>query len=54
VNRWSWETYWLADGVFSWIFVPWILGSQMTHDLAAVLGQTPWSTLFWVYFFGIL
>src|SRR5271154_2127578 len=54
VKRWSWETYWLTGGVFSWIVVPWILGSLMTRDLGAVLHETPWDTLFWVYFFGIL
>ena len=25
VRRWSWETYWLVGGVFSWIIAPWVL-----------------------------
>ena len=54
VKKWSWETYWLVGGVFSWIVVPWVLGSHMTSDLMAVLHETSWNTLFWVYFFGIL
>ena len=54
VKKWSWETYWLVGGVFSWIIVPWILGSVMTSQLAAVIHETPWSTVFWVYFFGVL
>jgi L-rhamnose-H+ transport protein len=54
VKKWSWETYWLVGGVFSWIVVPWLLGSHMTSDLLAVLHETSWNTLFWVYFFGIL
>jgi L-rhamnose-H+ transport protein len=54
VKRWSWETYWLAGGVFSWIIVPWFLAALMTNDLGATLGATPASTLFWVYFFGVL
>ena len=33
VKRWSWETYWLVGGVFSWIIAPWILGLLMTTDL---------------------
>ena len=36
-SRWSWETYWLVGGVFSWILVPWLLGLVMTNDLTAVL-----------------
>ena len=27
VKRWSWETYWLVGGIFSWIIAPWLLGS---------------------------
>jgi L-rhamnose-H+ transport protein len=54
VKHWSWETYWLAGGFFSWIIAPWILASLLTKDLFAVLGQTPASALFWVFFFGLL
>jgi L-rhamnose-H+ transport protein len=54
VKRWSWETYWLAGGVFSWIIVPWLMASLMTNRLLTVLHQTPASALFWAYFFGIL
>ncbi len=42
VRRWSWETYWLVGGFFSWIIAPWVLGSLLTNDLLAVLGaRTP-------------
>ncbi len=54
VKRWSWETYWLVGGVFSWILVPQILGRFMTSDLGQVLHETSGSTLFYVYLFGVL
>ncbi len=54
VKRWSWETYWLVGGVFSWIFAPWILAGLITKDLLGVLSATPGNTLFWCYFFGLL
>src|SRR5580693_9683840 len=54
VKKWSWETYWLVGGVFSWIIVPWILGGYMTNDLMAVLHEAPVKAIFWVYFFGVL
>ena len=54
VKRWSWETYWLAGGVFSWIIVPWLLAGTMTGSLLTTLHLTPWETLWWVYFFGVL
>ncbi len=54
VRKWSWETYWLVGGVFSWIIVPWVLGSTISTDLLGVLHQTQWDTIGWVYFFGVL
>jgi L-rhamnose-H+ transport protein len=54
VRRWSWETYWLVGGVFSWIIAPWIVGLLLTNHLPAVLAATPARTLFWCYFFGLL
>jgi L-rhamnose-H+ transport protein len=54
VKRWSWETFWLAGGVFSWLIAPWVLAWLNTRDLFAVLAGTPGSTLFWVVFFGLL
>jgi L-rhamnose-H+ transport protein len=54
VKRWSWETYWLVGGFFSWIIAPWILGFFLTRDLTAVLSETPSRTLFWAAFFGLL
>ncbi len=54
VRRWSWETYWLTGGVFSWIFAPWLFASLQTNDLLAVLSETPARTLGWTYLFGVL
>ncbi|MGD0868970.1 MAG: L-rhamnose/proton symporter RhaT [Bryobacteraceae bacterium] len=54
VKRWSWETYWLVGGFFSWIIAPWVLGTIMTNDLPAVLRETPGSTILWCYFWGLL
>jgi L-rhamnose-H+ transport protein len=54
VNKWSWETYWLVGGIFSWIVAPWALASLLVPDLWSALKQTPSSSLFWAYFFGTL
>jgi L-rhamnose-H+ transport protein len=54
VRRWSWETYWLTGGVFSWIIAPWFFGLLLTKGLVDTLSHTPHSTLFWAYFFGLL
>ncbi len=54
VKKWSWETYWLVGGFFSWIIAPWFFALLMTNDLLAVLGETSGETLFWTYTFGCL
>lgn len=54
VKKWSWETYWLVGGFFSWIICPWLLASVMTSDLLGVLRQQSWGTLWWTYFFGAM
>ena len=54
VRRWSWETYWLVGGFFSWIIAPWLVGYLMTSDLLAVLREAPWESEFWPYFWGVM
>jgi L-rhamnose-H+ transport protein len=54
VKKWSWETYWLVGGFFSWIICPWAFAYFMTHDLFGVLRQQSTSTLAWTYLFGVL
>jgi L-rhamnose-H+ transport protein len=54
VRSWSWETYWLVGGFFSWIIVPIILAHTMTRDLHDVIHAAPASSIFWTYGFGVL
>jgi L-rhamnose-H+ transport protein len=54
VKVWSWETYWLAGGVFSWIIAPWVVAFFWTKDLFPVLRATSAHDLFWPFFFGLL
>jgi L-rhamnose-H+ transport protein len=54
VKKWSWETYWLVGGFFSWIICPWLLATLLTNDVVGVLKQQSGSTLWWTYFFGTM
>lgn len=54
VKKWSWETYWLVGGFFSWIICPVILASILSNDLFGVLKQQTGATLWWTYFFGAM
>ena len=54
VKKWSWETYWLVGGFFSWIICPLFLASLLTNDVFGVLKQQSAGTLWWTYFFGAM
>lgn len=54
VRRWSWESYWLAGGVFSWLIAPWVVAFLTVPDVVGVIRGAPVSSLFWSYFFGLL
>jgi len=54
VKKWSWETYWLVGGFFSWIICPIFLASLLTNDAIGVIRQQSLSTLWWTYFFGAM
>jgi L-rhamnose-H+ transport protein len=54
VRRWSWETYWLVGGFFSWIVAPWCFALLLVPELLSILHRAPLNTLFWSYFFGML
>lgn len=57
VRKWSWETYWLVGGVFSWIVAPWVIGLVMTTDLIGTLSESlrvHTGNCLWTYFFGAM
>ena len=54
VRHWSWETYWLVGGFFSWLIAPWFLAGLLTRDLFQVLSEAPARSIFWTIFFGLL
>ncbi len=54
VKKWSWETYWLVGGFFSWIIAPLTLASLLVPELWASIAAAPGRSLFWAYFFGAM
>lgn len=54
VKKWSWETYWLAGGVFSWIIAPWGLAAILVPELGSILSNAPAEALLWAYIFGAM
>jgi len=54
VRKWSWETFWLAGGMFSWLICPWIGAFVLSKDLLAVLHETTAYTFWMTYLMGAL
>lgn len=54
VRRWSWETYWLVGGVFSWIIAPLTLASLLVPELWHVLSSSPPGAMLGSYLFGVM
>ncbi len=56
VKSWSWESYWIVQGVFAWLIFP-LLGAFLAvpagHSLFEVYSANPANTL-WTMFFGVL
>ncbi len=54
VKKWSWESYWIVNGVFSWVLMPTFVAYLVVPDVGGVLSAAPSASLFWAYFFGVL
>jgi L-rhamnose-H+ transport protein len=54
VRRWSWETYWLVGGMFSWIIAPHLMAWLLTPGAFTAISQSPPSALGWTFLFGAL
>jgi L-rhamnose-H+ transport protein len=54
VRHWSWESYWLVGGVFSWIVAPWIVAFLAVPELLPIFRAAPLSSLLGSYLFGVL
>lgn len=53
VKNWSWETYWLIQGIASWVFSPWIFATILTTGAVAILKAVAPETLMWTYLCGL-
>jgi L-rhamnose-H+ transport protein len=54
VKGWSWESYWLIGGLFSWLIVPPLAAYLTIPGFRDIITQTGSSTLLYTYIFGLL
>lgn len=56
IKSWSWESYWIVQGVFAWLVFP-LLGALLAvpagHSLFEIYAAHPTDAL-WAVFFGVL
>ena len=54
VKHWSWETYWLVGGFFSWLIAPMILANLLVPDALGAITSAPRGSIYWAYFWGAM
>lgn len=53
VRNWSWESYWLVNGLFTWIIMPWLIAILTVPELKTILLEAPLKSFFWTFLFGL-
>jgi L-rhamnose-H+ transport protein len=56
VKVWAWESYWLSQGVFAWIIIPWLFALIFIPkgELMPIISEAPGSAKLMAAFFGML
>lgn len=54
VRKWSWESYWIVGGLFSWLIMPPLAAWLTVPHFGQIISQTTATTLFYTYLFGLL
>jgi L-rhamnose-H+ transport protein len=54
VRGWSWESFWIVGGIFSWLIVPPLAAFLTIPNFGNIIAHTDGSTLFYTFLFGLL
>jgi len=56
VKEWAWESYWLSQGVFAWLVIPWLFALIFIPrgELISIINESPVSAKLMASLFGIL
>ncbi|WP_316793951.1 L-rhamnose/proton symporter RhaT [Pedobacter frigoris] len=54
VKGWSWESYWIVGGVFSWLIVPPLAAYLTIPGFGDIIAATNGKIILLTYFFGVL
>lgn len=54
VRQWSWESYWIVGGIFSWLVVPPLAAWLTIPNFWSIISGSVGTTLLYTYIFGLL
>ncbi len=54
VKGWSWESYWIIGGVFSWLIVPPLAAWLTLPGFSEIISATSSEVILWTIVFGVL
>lgn len=54
VRKWSWESYWIVGGIFSWLIVPPLAAYLTIPHFTEIIRHASASTIKYTYIFGLL
>jgi L-rhamnose-H+ transport protein len=54
VKGWSWETFWIIGGLFSWLIVPPVAAYITIPNFAEIISASSFSVLKWTFIMGVL
>ncbi len=54
IKRWSWEIYWVIQGIAAWIVAPLILALLLVPNLIGILRAAPSSSITYACFWGVM
>jgi L-rhamnose-H+ transport protein len=56
VKSWAWESYWISQGLFAWIIIPWLFALIFIPkgELIPIITEAPMKAKLMAAFFGLL
>jgi L-rhamnose-H+ transport protein len=54
IKRWSWEIYWIIQGIAAWIVAPMVLALLLVPHLFAILHAAPSASIYYACFWGVM
>jgi L-rhamnose-H+ transport protein len=54
IQRWSWEVFWIIQGIAAWLIAPMALALLLVPNLFGILHAAPSSSLMYACFWGVM